>query len=69
MKYEPFENSDLILQRVLLPLERLLVDDLDSVHLSVLATLSQPHLGEGSPEMTECILQPRSLPILLSGLS
>ena len=49
----PFQNTDLVLQRVLLALERLLVDDLDSVHLPVLATLGQPDLGEGAPEIVE----------------
>ena len=47
----PFQYSDLVLQRVLLPLQRLLVDDLDGVHLPVLPALGQPHLGESSPEM------------------
>ena len=47
----PFQYSDLVLQRVLLPLQRLLVDDLDGVHLAVLPALGQPHLGEGAPEM------------------
>ena len=46
----PFQNTDLVLQRVLLALERLLVDDLDGVHVTVLATLSQPDLGERAPE-------------------
>ena len=46
----PFQNTDLVLQRVLLALERLLVDDLDGVHVTVLATLSQPDLGKRAPE-------------------
>ena len=51
----PFQYSDLVLQRVLLPLQRLLVDDLDGVHLAVLAALGQPDLGESSPEM-KCLV-------------
>ena len=46
----PFKNTDLVLERVLLALERLLVDDLDGVHVAVLATLRQPDLGKRAPE-------------------
>merc|ERR1712051_95113 len=45
---QPFQNSDLVLQRVLLSLQSFLVDDFDGVHLSVLPTLGQSHLREGS---------------------
>lgn len=45
----PSQHLDLVLQRVLFALQRLLVDDLDGEQLAgVLATVRQPHLGEGA---------------------
>ena len=52
----PFENSDFILQGIFFPLEGLLVDDLDGVHLAIVLALGQPHLGEGSPEKDETLI-------------
>lgn len=47
----PPEHFDLVLEGVLLPLEGLLVDDLDGVHLpGPLLALGQAHHREGPPE-------------------
>lgn len=47
--YEPPEHFDLILQRVLLPLQRLLVDDLDGHQLAGgIAALRQSHFREST---------------------
>ena len=50
----PSQNLDLVLERVLLPLERLFVNHLDGVELArhVLA-LGQPHLREGATAKEE----------------
>ena len=46
----PSEHPDLVLQRVLLALERLLVDHLDGVHRAgLLAALGQADLRERAP--------------------
>lgn len=46
---EPAEHPDLVLERVLLALERLLVDDLDGEHgPGTVARFGQPHLGESA---------------------
>ena len=46
----PLEDSDLIFQGVLFPLERLLVNDLDGVQVPCLLALSHTHLRKRSPE-------------------
>ena len=49
MHYEPSEDFNLILQRVLLALQRLFVDDLDGHQLAgTLATLRQSNFRKGS---------------------
>lgn len=51
IQYEPPEDFDLILQRILLPLQRLLVDDLDGHQLAgALTTLGQSNLWECTAE-------------------
>ena len=52
----PFEHSDFILQRVFFPLESLLVDDLDGVHLAIILALCQPDLGECSTKKDETLI-------------
>ncbi len=50
----PSEHPDLVLQRVLLALERLLVDHLDGVHRAgLLAALGQADLRERAPGKKE----------------
>lgn len=49
VEYKPPEDFDLVLQRVLLSLQRLLVDDLDGHQLAgALATLCQSHFRESA---------------------
>ena len=57
----PLEDSDLIFQGVLFPLEGLLVNDLDGVQVPCLLTLCHTHLRKRSPEknINQLILQIR----------
>ena len=46
----PFKHTNFILQRVFFAFKRLLVYNLNGIHLAILSALRQTHLREGSAE-------------------